>query len=137
MLRWRGHAALGRCRDAMPDDRNCTQPAIGDYALIGDRRTAALVSRAGSVDWLCLPRFDSQACFARLLGHPEHGYWQVAPDAAARNVRRRYRPETLILETEIETAGGRVLVTDFMPEPEDENRRDLVRIVRGLEGSVT
>src|ERR1700676_3101904 len=87
---------------------------IEDYALVGDRETAALISRAGSVDWLCVPRFDSGACFAALLGEPRHGHWSLAPRSPARSVRR-YRPETLILETEHQTDEGVVLVTDFMP----------------------
>ncbi|HMH76258.1 MAG TPA: trehalase-like domain-containing protein, partial [Candidatus Udaeobacter sp.] len=70
---------------------------IEDYALIGDGETAALVSRAGSIDWLCVPRFDSQACFAALLGGPEHGRWGLAPRDGARSVHRRYRDDTLVL----------------------------------------
>src|SRR5205085_10646243 len=77
---------------------------IEDYALIGDCETAALVARDGSIDWLCLPRFDSGACFAALLGTPEHGRWLLTPDPKSiRNVRRRYRDDTLILETTFET----------------------------------
>ena len=79
---------------------------IEDYALIGDCHTAALVGRDGSIDWLCLPRFDSGACFAALLGNPEHGRWLMAPAAEVRAVRRRYREGTLILETEFETETG-------------------------------
>jgi GH15 family glucan-1,4-alpha-glucosidase len=88
---------------------------IEDYALVGDGETAALVSRAGSVDWLCLPAFDSPACFAALLGGPEHGRWRLAPREAARSVRRRYRDATLVLETDFETDGGAVTVVDCMP----------------------
>src|SRR3954469_20884047 len=88
---------------------------IEDYALIGDCHTAALVSRDGSIDWLCLPRFDSGACFAALLGTPEHGRWLLAPREEVRSVRRRYREGTLILETDFETAGGAVTVIDCMP----------------------
>jgi GH15 family glucan-1,4-alpha-glucosidase len=87
---------------------------IEDYGLVGDCRTAALIGRDGSVDWLCFPRFDSGACFAALLGTPEHGRWQIAPKDAARQVRRRYRGDTLILETEFETDGGRVTLIDWM-----------------------
>jgi GH15 family glucan-1,4-alpha-glucosidase len=88
---------------------------IEDYALVGDGETAALVSRAGSVDWLCLPAFDSPACFAALLGGPEHGRWRLAPREAARSVRRRYRDATLVLETDFETDGGAVTIVDCMP----------------------
>ena len=87
---------------------------LEDYALIGDCETAALVSRAGSIDWLCWPRFDSPACFAALLGTPDHGRWSLAAvDSHARS-SRRYRDNTLILETRIETSDGSATVTDFM-----------------------
>src|SRR5438034_10764170 len=79
---------------------------IEDYALIGDCLTAALVSRDGSMDWLCFPRFDSGACFAALLGTPEHGRWLLAPKGAISGIRRRYRDGTLVLETDYETADG-------------------------------
>ena len=79
---------------------------IEDYALIGDCRTAALVSREGSIDWYCCPRFDSDACFAALLGAPEHGRWLIVPQAPAR-ITRRYRAKTLVLETHFETEEGR------------------------------
>src|SRR5215208_1351479 len=88
---------------------------IEDYALIGDCESAALVSRDGSIDWLCLPRFDSDACFAALLGTPQNGRWQVAPAAPVRSVRRRYLDDTLVLETEFATDSGVVAVIDFMP----------------------
>ena len=88
---------------------------IEDYALIGDCYTAALVSRDGSIDWLCLPRFDSGACFAALLGTPDHGRWLLAPAGEIRSVRRRYREGTLVLETDYETDEGAVTVTDCMP----------------------
>src|SRR3954469_18126598 len=103
---------------------------IEDYALIGDCETAALVSRDGSIDWLCWPRFDSGACFAALLGEPEHGRWRIAPPDGSGDcrTRRRYRGETMILETEIETATGAVLLIDFMPT--DGPNPDLVRIVQ-------
>lgn len=106
---------------------------IEDYALLSNLRTAALVSRAGSVDWLCLPRFDSGACFAALLGGPEHGRWLIAPQAPKR-IERRYRPETLILETTLETDDGVVVLVDFMSPSGDDTI--LARIVRGLEGEV-
>src|SRR5207302_3602249 len=89
--------------------------AIEDYALIGDCTTAALVGRDGSIDWLCWPRFDSDACFAALLGTAEHGRWLIAPaDAGARRARR-YRNHSLILETQFETNDGAATVIDFMP----------------------
>lgn len=106
---------------------------IEDYALIGDCETAALVGRNGSIDWLCWPRFDSGACFAALLGSSKHGRWILAPTDAAR-VTRRYRRNTLILETEFETADGAATVTDFMPPRGSAS--DLVRLVVGRRGRV-
>ena len=140
---------------------------IEDYALIGDMRSAALISRDGSVDWLCVPRFDSPACFAALLGNDRHGHWSIAPAAVAEavdnvdevpgpkdrsapqpsrpgapqairegiEVTRRYRGDTLILETDWHTPTGDIRVTDFMP-PRDSKPPALVRIVEGLSGSV-
>jgi GH15 family glucan-1,4-alpha-glucosidase len=107
---------------------------IEDYALIGDCETAALVGRDGSIDWLCWPRFDSDACFAALLGTPEHGRWLVAPCAEPRRITRRYRPNTLILETRFETAEGVVTLVDFMPPRSHVS--DVVRIVVGEQGRV-
>ena len=107
---------------------------IEDYGLIGDTRTAALVSRDGSIDWLCLPHFDSGACFASLLGEPGHGRWQIAPASLNRAVRRRYRPETLILETEFETEEGAIRLVDFMTPWQGEP--DIIRIVEGVRGDV-
>ncbi len=107
---------------------------IEDYALIGDCETAALVGRDGSVDWLCWPRFDSDACFAALLGAPEHGRWLVAPADGAASVTRRYRGDTLILETRFETSDGAVLVVDFMPPRSGHS--NLVRLVLGERGKV-
>jgi len=107
---------------------------IEDYAIVGDLHTAALVGTDGSIDWLCLPHFNSAACFAALLDSPKAGRWLLAPASGAACTARRYRPGTLILETEWESPSGRVRVTDFMP-PRDE-RVDLVRIVEGLRGSV-
>ena len=105
---------------------------LEDYALIGDCETAALVSRGGSIDWLCWPRFDSSACFAALLGGPEHGRWIIEPlDRSARR-SRRYRDGTLILETSIENADGAVTVIDFMPQR--GRNSDIVRLVRGSRG---
>jgi len=127
--------------DAQPDARDLrTRPdvagrCIEDYALIGDTRTSALVGRDGSIDWLCLPSFDSDACFAALLGRPDHGRWKVAPVEPPRAVRRRYRDGTLVLETDFETASGSVRVTDFMALPTDRTI-SLVRIVTGLRGQV-
>lgn len=107
---------------------------IEDYALIGDCHTGALVSRDGSIDWLCLPRFDSGACFAALLGTPDHGRWLIRPRSERATVRRRYRDETLVLETEFETPEGVVALIDFMPVRADQ--LDLVRMVVGRKGRV-
>ncbi len=107
---------------------------IEDYALIGDCETAALVHRNGSIDWLCWPRFDSQACFAALLGTPEHGRWRIAPMAADARATRRYRDHSLILETRFEAPDGVVTLVDFMP-PRGHNS-DVVRLVRGERGRV-
>src|SRR3954471_5780336 len=107
---------------------------IEDDALIGYCQSAALVSRGGSVDWLCLPRFDSAACFAALLGTPEHGRWLLAPAGLVRGVRRGYRAGTLVLETDFETDSGAVTLVDFMPPRAD--RPDLIRIVEGRRGQV-
>ena len=127
---------------------------IEDYALIGDLHSAALVSRDGSVDWLCLPRFDSAACFAALLGDDRHGHWRIPPADGNYRVRRRYRPDTLVLETEFVTDSGTVRVIDCMP-PRDQGidripLRDqrtgrispcdqdpvLVRLIEGIDGTV-
>jgi GH15 family glucan-1,4-alpha-glucosidase len=107
---------------------------IEDYALIGDCETAALVGRNGSIDWLCLPRFDSGACFASLLGTPEHGHWSLAPAGTIQQTRRRYRPGTLVLETEFDTAEGSVTLVDCMPPR--GNHPYLVRTVVGQRGQV-
>jgi GH15 family glucan-1,4-alpha-glucosidase len=107
---------------------------IEDYALIGDCETAALVGRNGSIDWLCWPRFDSPACFAALLGEPEHGHWLVTPVDHTARVSRRYRGDTLILETTFETAEGTAVLVDFMPVRGANS--DLVRMVRGARGRV-
>ena len=118
---------------------------IEDYAIVGDMQSAALISRDGSVDWLCLPRFDSAACFAALLGTEQHGRWLIAPASAGANPagttrnpapKRRYTDETLILETDWETSEGAVRVTDFMP-PRYDDHPVLIRIVEGLRGTVT
>jgi GH15 family glucan-1,4-alpha-glucosidase len=107
---------------------------IEDYALIGDLGTAALVGRDGSIDWLCWPRFDSDACFAALLGTPEHGRWMVAPRDDVISITRRYRENTLVLETRFETVEGTAVLTDFMPPREGNSH--LIRIVTGKRGSV-
>jgi GH15 family glucan-1,4-alpha-glucosidase len=107
---------------------------IEDYAMIGDLGTAALVGRDGSIDWLCWPRFDSDACFCALLGGPEYGRWQIAPCYDKARITRRYRPNTLILETRFETPDGAVTVTDFMPPRQSASH--LVRILKGERGRV-
>ena len=123
---------------------------IEDYAIIGDMQSAALVGRDGSVDWLCLPRFDSPACFASLLGTERHGLWRIAPAATvsdqpgdrsvrpaeAADVSRGYQGETLILSTLWRTSSGTVRVIDFMP-PRDGKPPVLVRLVEGVQGTVT
>ena len=108
--------------------------AIEDYALIGDCETAALVSREGSIDWLCWPSFSSPACFAALLGTCDHGFWKIAPAGKVKKTRRQYREGTLIVDTIFETAGGEVCVTDFMP-PRGRHSQ-VVRMVRGVRGRV-
>ena len=107
---------------------------IEDYALIGDLEAAALVGKDGSIDWLCWPRFDSEACFAALLGDAENGRWVLAPSVPIKRTRRRYRKDTLILETEFQTSEGSVTLIDFMPPREKHS--DLVRLVRGNRGCV-
>jgi GH15 family glucan-1,4-alpha-glucosidase len=107
---------------------------IEDYGVVGDTHTAALVGRNGSVDWLCLPRFDSGACFAALLGDEGHGRWLLAPVGGVRRVSRRYRPGSLVLETDFETEDGTVRVVDCMPPR--QKHPNLVRIVEGLAGRV-
>jgi GH15 family glucan-1,4-alpha-glucosidase len=108
---------------------------IEEYALIGDCQTAALVGLDGSIDWLCFPRFDSPACFAALLGTPDHGRWKIAPAGEVQEVKRRYRDNTLILETDFQTADGQVRLIDFMPPR--SGALELIRIVKGLRGRVT
>jgi len=107
---------------------------IEDYAVIGNCETAALVGRDGSIDWLCLPRFDSNACFAALLGGPEHGRWLIAPAEGEVRTTRRYLSDTLILETLFATASGSASLTDFMYRRNGSS--ELVRIVRGLKGEL-
>ena len=107
---------------------------VEDYALIGDLQTAALVGREGSIDWCCFPRFDSAACFAALLGGSDDGRWSLAPATGVRRVTRRYRHDTLILESVFETDEGVVRAIDFMP-PRD-GAPEIMRIVEGLDGAV-
>jgi GH15 family glucan-1,4-alpha-glucosidase len=107
---------------------------IEDYALLSDLQTASLVSREGSIDWACFPRFDSGACFAALLGDPKHGRWLLAPQEEIRRRTRRYRSDTLILESVLETADGAVRIIDFMPPR--GRAPDIVRIVEGLRDTV-
>ncbi len=111
-----------------------TSTPLEDYALLGDTESAALVSAHGSIDWLCFPRFDSPACFAALLGTPDHGRWLLAPSDGRRCARRAYREGGLVLETRFETATGAVTVIDCMP-PRDGSP-DVVRVVRGEAGRV-
>ncbi len=107
---------------------------IEDYALVGDLHTAALISRGGSVDWLCFPRFDSGACFAALLGDEDNGHWTIAPQSGGDATARRYRDDTLVLESEWTTPEGTVRVIDFMPPRDDQP--DLMRVVEGVSGRV-
>ena len=109
---------------------------IESYGFIGNMISGALVGRDGSIDWLCLPRFDSDACFAALLGTAENGRWLIAPQGETKRTRRRYRPGTAILETTFETDEGVVELIDFMPLTEDEEYLDLIRLVRGVRGRV-
>ena len=118
-------------RTARPSDTS-RAAAIEDYALIGDCRTAALVSKSGSIDWLCWPRFDSPACFAALLGSPRNGRWRIAPAETPSRVTRRYWPGTMILETLFETPSGSVALIDFMAV----DKTSLVRIVESRSGAV-
>src|SRR3954466_2510466 len=108
---------------------------LEDYGLIGDLQTAALVGRNGAVDWLCLPRFDSASCLSALLGDERHGRWLLAPAGEVHKTTRRYRPGTLVLETEFETADGTVRVIDFMPVRRGGPPR-LMRVVEGTRGRV-
>jgi GH15 family glucan-1,4-alpha-glucosidase len=109
---------------------------IEDYAFIGNCVTGALVGRDGSVDWLALPRFDSPACFASLLGEPRNGRWLIAPQGPVLAVERRYRGETLILETRFRIASGSVVLTDFMPLQNGREAIRAVRLIRGEQGNV-
>ncbi|NHN85353.1 glycoside hydrolase family 15 protein [Acetobacter musti] len=109
---------------------------IEDYALVSSARGAGLVHRGGTIEWLCMPRFDSEAIFASLLGTPENGEWALCPADPDAVVSRRYLPDTMVLETAWETASGRAIVLDFLPPPGDSDLHELVRIVRGDKGTV-
>jgi GH15 family glucan-1,4-alpha-glucosidase len=130
--------AAARRQDARVARDQEARLLIEDYAVVGDTSTMALIGRDGSVDWLCLPRFDSSACFAKLLGDETNGRWQVVPrhwsEGAVKRTTRRYRPGTLVLETTYETDSGTVRVTDAMP-PRD-GHADLLRRIEGLDGEV-
>src|SRR5262249_24196393 len=121
------------CSDGLVRSQGMTL-RIEDYALVGDCQTAGLVGKDGSIDWLCLPRFDSGACFAALLGTPANGRWKLAPAAEVQSVRRSYHGDTLVLETEFATGGGAAAVIDFMPIR--EKAPEVVRIVEGRRGQV-
>jgi GH15 family glucan-1,4-alpha-glucosidase len=108
---------------------------LEEYGLIGDLESAALVGRDGSIDWLCLPRFDSASCFSALLGDERQGRWLLTPSGEVHAVVRRYRPGTLVLETEFETTDGAVRVIDFMPRRGSGPPR-VMRIVEGVRGQV-
>ena len=107
---------------------------IDDYGLIGDMKGSALVSKSGDIDWMCVPRFDSEACIAALLGRDEHGRWGIRPTTRIRRSEQCYRGDTLILETEVDCDGGRARIVDFMPIGAE--RSDIVRIVEGVAGEV-
>jgi GH15 family glucan-1,4-alpha-glucosidase len=128
--------AIGRTKndEEWNSDDGGTAVRLEDYALIGDTHTAALVGRNGSIDWLCLPRFDSHACFAALLGDERHGRWMMAPSTPHCRINRRYRADTLILETEFETDEGAVRLVDFMPV--EQPHPTVVRIVEGVRDAV-
>ncbi|SEF26823.1 Glucoamylase (glucan-1,4-alpha-glucosidase), GH15 family [Variovorax sp. NFACC28] len=141
-LRWRAVPARAAKLGLLP--KTSKQPSvklhgdrpIGDYALIGSTHSAALVHRGGDIEWLCLPRFDSAAMFASLLGDERNGHWSMrATDRKAR-IARRYLPGTVVLETTIHVAGGTAVVTDFMPRPALDGTHEVVRIVRGVRGTV-
>jgi GH15 family glucan-1,4-alpha-glucosidase len=134
-VRWTDPSIGAVPNGAMETSRRTEFPlAIEDYALIGDCRTAALVGRNGSIDWLCWPRFDSNACFAALLGTFEHGRWRICPADPKPRVSRAYRDGTMVLETVFETADGRVALIDFMPIGHANS--SVIRLVKGQRGKV-
>lgn len=110
---------------------------IEDYGFIGNMLSGALIGRDGSMDWLCLPRFDSDACLAALLGDSEHGYWRISPAGGIHRSNRRYLPQAPILETTFETEDGVVTLVDFMPLSDDPEKVDIIRLVRGVSGRIT
>src|SRR5207302_5448930 len=131
-----GSEAAGRLADLGKASIAMSSP-IEDYGIIGNTYTAALVSRGGSIDWLCLPRFDSPSVFGALLGAPRHGRWLIAAQDPDAQLSRRYRGDTGILETRFETAQGAATVIDFIALSEDgEDQIDLVRLVRGERGKL-
>ena len=117
-----------------PEEAPLHGARIEDYALIGDLESAALISREGSLDWLCWPDFSSPACFASLLGTAANGYWRIKPNGTMRCSQRAYRPNTMILETRLENEQGEVMLTDYMPLRGKHS--DVIRTVRGLRGRV-
>ncbi|HSK20935.1 MAG TPA: glycoside hydrolase family 15 protein [Longimicrobiales bacterium] len=121
--------------EAKPTPASSASRPIEDYAIIGDTHTAGLVSREGSIDWMCLPHFDSGACFAALLGDARHGRWLITPDEPVLETKRRYREGTLVLETEFTTAGGVVRLVDCMPP--GESIPNVLRLVEGVSGRVS
>lgn len=118
-----------------PANMRSSERRIEDYALIGNAHTAALIDRYGSIDWYCVPRFDSSACFSALLGNERNGCWRIHPARSLKAVRRRYIPDTLVLETTFETASGVATLTDFMPHP-DDGAPEIIRIIKGIAGTV-
>ena len=130
-----GSEAAGRLADLSKASIAMSSP-IEDYGIIGNTYTAALVSRGGSIDWLCLPRFDSESVFGALLGEPKHGRWLIEPAAEVVRRSRRYRGDTGILETQFETAEGCVTLIDFIALTDREEQIDLIRLVRGDKGRV-
>src|SRR5215472_4546620 len=116
------------------DRRETVAARIDDYGFIGDMKGAALVSKSGDIDWVCVPRFDSEACIAALLGRDEHGRWGIRPTTRIRRCEQRYRGETMILETDVDCDGGKIRIVDFMPP--GAGRSDIVRIVEGIAGEV-
>src|SRR5215471_10351695 len=113
-----------------------TAPRIEDHALIGDMRSAALITKDGTLDWLCLPAFDSDACFAALLGTADNGRWTISPTVPVKAIRRRYRNDTLILETDFVTEGGTLRLVDFMPPRRGREHSQVCRSLKCIEGTV-